>query len=296
MANIIAILIISGIVLYSTVTITIQPLPMYFATSADTQFFPCVLNLIGTLHKHHFKETSCIAVFDLGFTQEERTLLESIEKVKLCALEQTCPAMFSIFRTPAGGPYIRGWYTWKPVAIKQALDMFPYVLYIDAGISVVGSLTKLFEHIYYQGYFLIDCGHSIRWMTTKNVRNYFSLTSDNVLLDQFGISAGFQGLSRKLYDSYVMPMYEHTFDITLFEDDGSAPNGYGYARHDQALFSIYARRLGLKVTTALRSGEGTFIGKNGKHVPFALSSLIAFTRHNINLAKIKPYIHYKKNS
>ncbi len=273
----------------------IYSIPMYFATSADTTFFLCVLNLIGTIHKYHFRETVCIAVFDLGLTKQEKEELATIKKVKICSLKQTCSDMFKYFRTPAGGPLIPGWYIWKPVAIKQALDMFPYVIYIDAGISVTGSLTHLFEHICSQGYFLIDCGHKIDWMATQQVKKTFQLNSgerNENILNKIGISAGFQGLSRSVYQSYVLPMYQYAHDIALFEDDGSAPHGYGYARHDQTLFSIQAHLSDLNISTAFSTGNGFFIQASGKRIHFTLSSLIAFTRHAINIAKIRPYIKY----
>jgi hypothetical protein len=41
-------------------------------------------------------------------------------------------------------------------------------------------------------------------------------------------------------------MYQLAAHIENFEDNGSAYWGYGFARHDQTLFSIFVRKLRLK--------------------------------------------------
>ena len=43
-------------------------------------------------------------------------------------------------------------------------------------------------------------------------------------------------------------MYELAKDITFFEDDGSCPKGFGWARHDQTLFSVFVNRLGMEIS------------------------------------------------
>ena len=55
------------------------------------------------------------------------------------------------------------------------------------------------------------------------------------------LSAAIQGLSHKVYDSYVLPMYETTYDMQLYEDDKSAILGWGAGRHDQTLYTIFAQ-------------------------------------------------------
>jgi hypothetical protein len=152
------------------------------------------------------------------------------------------------FTVRPNGRLARGWYTWKPVVLYQALKMFPYVLYLDAGFEVVCSLDEIFIDIKEKGYYLFDCGHLIFPMVTKRVRDLFELDApqNEWILEEDGISAGIQGLSRELLEPYIMPVYNLASDIRNFEDDGTALWGFGGARHDQALFSIYARKLHLK--------------------------------------------------
>jgi len=42
-------------------------------------------------------------------------------------------------------------------------------------------------------------------------------------------------------------MYQHSKELDLFEDDGTAKFGYGEGRHDQTLFTVYALCLKLHI-------------------------------------------------
>lgn len=222
---------------------------MYFATSADDKHYSLLLNLIGSIHRVHFDTVGEIAVFDLGLTQQQLRHLKKIAKLNVYDIEMTNPDLLKPVYT--GTKMVKGWFAWKPVAIKQALDMFPYVLYVDSGAVILKPINDLFEHIKENGYFFKDCGHGIRWMTTQHVIDKFNLLSPEkkwILNDStFGLEAGFQGLTRKMYTDYVMPIYELTRDLKNFQDDGTSSGGQGAGREDQTLFSVQARLLNLHI-------------------------------------------------
>ncbi len=234
-------------------------IPHYYCTAADSNYYHKLLNLIGSIHASNYESLAEIAVFDLGFTEIQKTNLTSMEKVKLYQVELVHPDLLKYFKTSSNGRTVRGWYAWKPVVIKQALDLFPYVLYIDAGAVILKPLDNLFKHIEQQGYFLMTCGpHTIADTITKNIKervlpqlsnrlqspNFIDTQFTKILApDSFKISAGLQGLSRDhqlAYHNYLLPMYQHARDLDLFADDGTSKNGFGSGRHDQPLFSIYA--------------------------------------------------------
>lgn len=235
-------------------------LPIYIATVSDELHFGMLQNLIGSLHKTNFDHIAQIAVFDIGMTAAQRAELERMHKVAVYNVELVNPYLCTYFRTCHSGRAVRGFYAWKPVLLKQSLEMFPYVLYMDAGTTVLKPLDDVFSHIVRNGYLLWDCGKDIAWQTTQYVVRKFNLNSPERrwILDPetVGVCAGVQGLSRKMFDSYVMPMYECArTDFRAFVDDGTTPNGFGTGRHDQALFSIYARLLGLTIFTP-DNGDG----------------------------------------
>ncbi len=280
----------------------------YFATSADERHFALVVNLIGSIHKFHNDDLGEIAVFNLGFTPQQIQYLNSIEKVKVYEVERTNPDILTYLPRYRGcGAQVRGLYSWKPVALKQALDMFPYVQYVDSGMVILKPFTNIFKHIIQHGYFFVDCGHSIEWMTNKYLINKFDLNAPERkwILDRntWGLSGGFQGLSRDMYESYVLPMYEFSKDLRNFVDDGTTPRGYGTGRHDQSLFSIWARLCGLKVSHR----EHGVLEIDGQEIPFHVAeaevyryyepqspeTYVVFARW-VQTPDFRSYIRYKK--
>lgn len=229
-------------------------LPQYYCTAANSIYFPHLLNLIGSIHKHNFEQLENIMVFDLGLSSAERDHLKTIQKLSLHDVERIHPDVLTIFKVHATGKTVPGWYAWKPVAIKQALDVVPYVLWIDAGSTVLKRLDPLFEYIEKHGYFLGTIGmdvniYNVGWGTTKYVVEAFTLdTPENKwILSAPFVMGNIIGASRKAYKQLVRPFYEMVKNIRLFEDDGTTPNGFGTGRHDQTLLSIHAHLNNLKV-------------------------------------------------
>ena len=272
---------------------------MHIVTSADQKFFPLLLNFIGSIHKVNFNELGEISIFDLGFNDEQRQILESIEKVHVYPIEQTNPDILKYLpRYRDCEQLVRGLYSWKPVAIKQALDMFDCIMYIDAGSLILKPLNDFFDYIRNNGYFFTTCGHSIGWMTTKYVAQKFDLYSKErawiLAPTTFGMQAGIQGLTRAVYDSYVLPMYELSKDIRNFVDDGTTPEGFGTGRHDQTLFSIYARLCNFHIHDFCDSFE-----VNSKKISFCIragcmGNILPQARVPNNT--YNSYIHYKQKS
>ena len=224
---------------------------MYFCTAANDRYFKHLLNLIGSIYRVNFDETKEIAIFDLGLKAHQKKLLESIEKVTIYPVELTHADLLKPVIVNTQGKTVPGWYAWKPVILKQALDIFPYVLWLDAATTVLKPLNHVFEHIKQNGYLLTDCGHNIKWMTTQYVIDNLQLNTEEnkwILNDDVGgVAAGIIGLSQKYYASLVLPMYELTKNLRYFVDDGTTPDGFGTGRYEQTILSIYARLLGLDI-------------------------------------------------
>lgn len=277
-------------------------IPMYFCTAADSKHYPILLNLIGSLHKHNFYDIENILVYDLGLSEIQKKELLNIKKVSVCDVEKVNPSILTNLETGVNRS-VKGLFSWKPVIIKDALDKHPYILYLDAGTTIQKPLNDLFKHISQNGYLFFDCGASIKWMTTKYLINKLNLNSDENkgLLDDntLGIDAGFQGVSRKIYDSYVLPMYEFSKDIQNFTDDGTCPDGWGTGRHDQTLFSILVKQLGFDVQIHDNPNiECNLLVDNNKkkfhitHSPDTVSpeTTIFRSRWNISYPSYKKYI------
>lgn len=221
-------------------------------TVSDELYFDPLINLIGSIHKVNFDELEEICVYNLGLTEEQKDKINSMQKVKLYEIERAHTKLLKPVIIDVHGKSVRGWYAWKPVIIKQTLDKYPAVLYIDAGNTVLKPLNDLFTHVQQNGYFFIAGAHNIKDWTTTRVIKYFGLEQESkkfVLNDNIkSISANIMGFSKQIYETVVLPMYNHVKnDFYLFEDDGTSTQGFGKHRHDQTLFSIYARLLNLKI-------------------------------------------------
>lgn len=290
-------------------TLYTNHIPLYICTAANSNYFAHLMNMIGSLYRVNFNELKELAVFDIGLTEKQRTFLQKIEKVKVYNVELTHPNLLKPMLVNKAGKKVPGFYAWKPVVIKQSLDMFPYVLYMDAGTTILKSLNDLFKHIIQNGYFLTDCGHDIQWMTTKYVIDQFKLNTpeNRWILDKStcGVGANLQGLTHVLYDNYVMPMYELTKTLRSFVDDGTTPQGFGTARHDQTLFSVIARLQKLNIHVQ-DNGDGRTVTLNvdGKPVnihitwnPARVSEQTVIFHSRSNMPQIeyyKQFIRFKK--
>lgn len=243
----------------------------YYCTVADEKHYQMVINLIGSIHAVDFENLQEIAVFDLGFTEKQKNTLSRMKKVRVCQVEKTHPDILKYFKSSDGGRMIRGWFAWKPVIIKQAADMYPYFLYMDAGTTVLRPLNDLFDYIQENGSFLMSIApHTIEERITKPVIEKVVLQQskeDQELVmspNTFMIDAGLQGFSSAVYQNYIMPVYNLTYDLSLFADDGSAKLGFGAGRHDQTIFSMYVYLAKLKTLA-----QGWMNLKvNGRDIPF----------------------------
>lgn len=210
-------------------------------SSADADFFTALCTMIGSVIQTHPTEKKEFLIIDLGLTQEQRHWLQQLEGITCRSVEITNPQMLQkvLVRPPA--KFARGWYSWKPVALKMGLDHFDYFLYLDAGIIVLKNLRELFDRLIADGYFFIGCRWPINRMATKYVKKYFmhKLQSTKFLLQE-GVLGGVQGITKRDCQDYVNTIYELSKDIRFFIDDGSTPNGFGESRHDQTLCSIIA--------------------------------------------------------
>lgn len=231
-------------VLFLFFPINIIATDLYFCTAANDNYYNRLLNLIGSIHATNFGQTQEIAVFDLGLTHDQLIYLNTIDKVKTYTVELTNPDLLKPVRIHSN-KMVPGWYAWKPVVIKQALEIFPYVLWIDAGSTVLKPLDNLFEYIQHNGYFLATAGDSafpISTVTKKSLIQEFELNKlENAwILDQEQIMAGVIGITKEYQDLFITPLYELSKDLENYCDDGTTPRGFGIAAYEQVLLSIIA--------------------------------------------------------
>ena len=139
-------------------------------TAADTLYYERLQGLIGSIYKHHadglnYNNTFRIIVYDLGLNEIEIKVLKTIPGIQVERAEPVNQHMYS--ETPShlidNPRNVIGWYSWKPVIIKDALYRFENILYLDAGITVTNNLLPIWQEIAVHGYFFVGVG-DINWI------------------------------------------------------------------------------------------------------------------------------------
>jgi lipopolysaccharide biosynthesis glycosyltransferase len=221
-----------------------------FVIAADKKFYCHLSALIGSIYRRcsDFR----ISFYDLGLLPEQITVLSKIKNITIKEVEAVNPYILTELRShpfdPVNDVMVTGLYSWKPVILKQELDEHEAILYLDAGMMVMKDITPLWDYIKENGYWLTPVC-DINWMTTSYIKEKLNVSYETLFAT--GIHAGMQGLTRSVYNSYVLPCYEYAKDIELFKDHGTSHGGLSSGRHDQTLFSIQAARSGLKPSNAI---------------------------------------------
>lgn len=274
-------------VLLLTMTLHATPTPQYYCTAADAGYFDRLMNLIASIHTTNYERLDTIAVFDLGLNQKQIQRLRHIKKVQVFELEKYNPAITTPFSSDNNNSLKRapGWYAFKDVALQQALGLFPYVLWIDAGSTVLKSLVNLFNHIEQQGYFFCTVGGCpVNWGSTKILHDTFNLDTPESrwILEAEMVMGGVFGIKRDsvAHQQVLTPMYQAAQDkeLCLYKDDGTTPNGFGTGRHDQPLRSIHVYLAGLTVGIQDASQQTPImLNVDNKQVPF----YITWDKHHV---------------
>jgi len=208
-------------------------------TAADTTYFGRLEGLVQSVQANSPKTP--IWVYDIGLFEDEKAKLKRNYGIETRRIPAINPYILKPlpYNTLPNCRKIVGLYSWKPVAMMDAIFYKRNVLWLDAGTSVIGDLTPIFEHIENVGCFLIGI-HNIHYMATDTVINHYGLTPE--FLELQGTNAGIQGVNERYMLNYLMDAYIAAHDIELFKDNGTAGGGAGAGRHDQAIFSILARK------------------------------------------------------
>lgn len=214
----------------------------YFCTAADAESFNLLLNTIGSLHKTNFDNLKEIAVFDIGLKNEQLQILGKIDKVKI--YQTNLPNLDEI----------------RSFALKQSLQMFPYVLWMDPGFISVNQLGNLFTYIKQKKYFLYSLPKLSRKLTTDNsVIQKFNLNSPGNMwiLSQNHLSTNIIGMDRIMCEEIIVPYCEFSKELKSF---------------DQTILSVLAYTKGLKILRSnFNKDEPIYLDIDNNDFPFYIS-------------------------
>jgi len=84
--------------------------PQYYCTAADSKYFNLLLHLIGSIHNSNFEELKEVAVFNLGFSVSQKSVLQKIRKVKVYELEKVNSYLLKDLKTSLQGRRVKGFF------------------------------------------------------------------------------------------------------------------------------------------------------------------------------------------
>jgi hypothetical protein len=163
-----------------------------FASAADARYGFHLLSMIGSVQANSDCFES-IVVHDLGLTPQQRRLAESIDGVELHAM-------------PEFAPHWAQGFTWKPW-IWTHLDA-EAIFYLDAGATVLRSLSGVVEQIAERGYWVVSQGHEASALFPSLWYELYGI--DRGAASRDAVAAGIIGFrtSGRFWDDVVVPTFE----------------------------------------------------------------------------------------
>lgn len=162
------------------------------ATAADEFYGYHALNLVGSV-KRHSDVFDRIEVFDLGLSPHQRFLLGAVPGVVIRPVP----------------PFVQHWaqcFTWKPwVWMQVEADR---VFWLDAGASVLRSLSRALDQISELGYFLVSQNAELSDILPPGYFESYDLPS--ALAERSYICAGILGFrpGSDFFDRVLAPTYD----------------------------------------------------------------------------------------
>jgi predicted O-methyltransferase YrrM/ubiquinone/menaquinone biosynthesis C-methylase UbiE len=204
-----------------------RPAAWTFATAASAEYFPQVVNLIGSIHRHAIKNISKIVLYDLGLTAEQTAFLSQLAAVKI----KSVPAFYT---------HAFSWWTWKLWAIKDCAETetSECLLYCDSGVQLQNDPAPIFEIIAQQGYALWHAGGHLNrdWTTAEVYRSLGLIKEGDSSLQIMATVQGYtaQGWAKVNLNDTALKL---AGDERLMRPSSDCVDN----RHDQSLMSLLVR-------------------------------------------------------
>jgi hypothetical protein len=230
-------------------------------TAASSRYFPSLLTLLTTLRRSATQPDG-IVIWDLDLRASERRVLRSLAGVEVVELPARSRWPYSDWGEPSR---IRRSYAFKPFACLRTGFPGDVVLWLDAGVAVVGDLDGVFERIEQDGLLLLDNPpHTNDRWTSPECAEAMAATVSELAAPQ--VAANVVGLR-------LGGPWQHVFDDWLrFSTDRAAFVGpRSRHRHDQTVLSILASRYAVPVLS-----QSKFTRRTTKE---ALDAGVCFAAH-----------------
>lgn len=212
-------------------------------TGASSGYFHSLLTLLTTTLETSGAGIDGIVVWDLGLRRSQRLLLSDLDDVEVAGLPARSRWPYPDWADPAR---LRESYAFKPFALLRTGFPGDTLLWLDAGVAVLGDVTPVFEMAERDGAFLVDSPQyrNDDW-TSEECATVMGATEEELQAPQ--IAANIIGF-------HLGGRWQSAFDEWLaYSTQPSAFVGdRRHHRHDQSVLSILATRHGIPVSEQAR--------------------------------------------
>ena len=227
------------------------PPQFVLATGASSDHACWLLNLLSGLKRFH--PDWPVVVYDLGIAGDlDASLVAKAHPgdVRVRRFEyQRFPAFFNI--TAAAGEY-----AWKPAIIKELVDEFGKVLWLDSGNGVGkrDNLTEVLAVLDTVGFYSPASVGTVQEWTYPETLEYLKVSTKQTesWTNCNGAIVGF-GKDTPAYSAVLVPWYQCALDKDCIAPAGSDRSNH---RQDQAALTVIAAREGYSCYPYCRTGCG----------------------------------------
>lgn len=206
-------------------------------TAANELFFNSLKTLLASIHRTSFDVVDKIYVFDLGLTPKQKLFVSQSLITELVDF-------------PDGIDLTPKQHVYKPYCVYWGTDISDNVLWLDAGVMALQSLSEIFNIIESEHIFLVGDKHLNKKFTHDKCREIMNATQSE--LDDVQLSSGILGFkSNGKYQSLIDDAYNYS------KIEGCVYGNMQNHRHDQSVYSILASRYGCKKYDIIRYGYFT---------------------------------------
>jgi len=208
-------------------------------TGANSRYFHRLLTLLTTTIETSAAGIDGIVVWDLGLRRSQRSVLSDLDQVEIAGLPARSRWPYPDWADPAR---LRESYAFKPFALLRTGFPGDTLLWLDAGVAVLGELIPAFEMVERDGVFLLDNPphRNDRW-TSVECAKVMDASEEELLAPQIeaniiGVQVG--GPWQPVFDDWL----SYSTQRSAFVGDRR------HHRHDQTVLSILAARHGMPVS------------------------------------------------
>ena len=197
-------------------------------TATNSAYFNALLTQINSFHKYNFDLIDQLIVYDIGLTQEDKDLLNTMAKVTI--------KDFSGFKLPYPDYLLPKGYAYKCYCPYNERDNAKRILWLDSGAAFLRNAQEIFDIIENENILLVeDTNHLNKDFTKKKTIQIMNATDKELNAHQ--LWAGILGY--KPYGKYHK-LFEDCYNYSLI--DGCIVGNEENSRHDQSVYSILASR------------------------------------------------------